>query len=334
MKILVTGATGLLGINLVRRLAAEGHSIRILIRDKSPLEHLQELPLERVVGNILDPASVREAVADCEWVFHLAGLVCLSPFARKATERINIQGTQNVVDACCEAKVARLIHVSSIAAVGYGTLKQPATEDSEWNFADHHNPYNDSKRWGEERVLDAVQDRDLNAVIVNPGYVIGPYDVKPTSGRLLLAIARGRVPAYPMGGIACVSVHEVVNGMIQAANMGRTGHRYILGGENLSYLDLMTKMANAVGATAPRFPMHPLVIKPLGLLGDFLGHFWPRQFGDINSVVFNSTAIHHYVSSAKAVNELAYTETSVDAAIDEAVQWFRQQGSLPESAGR
>lgn len=328
-RIFVTGATGLIGINLVRYLAQRGQRIRILAREKSPLWPFEGLNIEVARGDITDVHSLHQAIEGCDTVFHLAGFVVISPFVRKRAEQINVEGTRNILAACRRGSIKRLIHTSSIATIGYGPRNHPATEDSEWNFKDLHNPYSDTKRHAENLVMQAVASGDLDAVVVNPGYVFGPFDVKPTSGRLIQVIAANRAKIYPRGGINFVGVGDVVAGHIAAWKKGRTGERYILGGENLAYRDLMIMIADRLGIHHPFIPLHPLWTTPIGMLGDILGRFCPKVFSDINSQVFRITEIGHYVSSEKAIRELGYQPHPIGEALDAAIRWLRQHKMLP-----
>ncbi len=324
MKILVTGATGLIGINLVQRLINDGYEVRILIRKSSRSWPLQNLKLEKAYGDITRPETLAAAVKDCEAVFHVAGYVNLSPFVRHHTERINVEGTRNVLAACVSAGVKRLVHTSSIAAIGHGSLEEPATEVSAWNFDWLHSPYTDSKRSGEELVLAATRSGAIDAVIVNPGYVIGAWDIRPTSGRMLLMISRKQVPFYPTGGISVAPVDAVAAGHLQALRQGKTGERYILGGDNITYQKMMSLMAEVAEVPAPRFALDPRWTRPVSKVGDVLGKFWPRSFADFNSNVMALGATHHYVSSEKARAKLNYQPTSARNAIQEAYDWFKE----------
>lgn len=328
MKILVTGSTGLVGVNLVRRLMTEGHQVRILIRAKSNTSPFKGLSLECVTGDIADIKSVKRAADGCEVVFHLAGFVNMSPFVRVQAERVNVKGTENVLAACCETKVRRLVHTSSIAAIGYGSNEKPATEESDWNFADLHSPYCDTKREGERCVLESVRQGRIDAVVVNPGYILGPWDMKPSSGRLMLLIAKYRIPVYPTGGISVVHVEDVVEGHIRALQRGQSGERYILAGENLSYRELMGLMAKQVGVSPPRIPLWSAVATPLGWFGDIMGRVWPRTFDDVNTLGIQIGAIGHYVSFEKARRELGYNPRPAQEAVHDAYRWFREHDYL------
>lgn len=333
LKILVTGATGLLGVNLVKRLVNDNHSVRILTRLKSPVWPFDGLEVERFIGDIVDGRSVRLAAEGCDVVFHAAGFVSFTPFLRHRAYSINVTGTRHVIEACQGARVRRLVHVSSIAAIGYGQNREVVDETVPWNFDTLKDPYHDTKREAELSVISAAQNSDLDAVVVNPGYLLGPWDIKPSSGRLILVAASGWLWIYPTGGISVVHVGDVVEGMIQALRRGRAGERYALSGENITYKELFTKIARMAKVRSPFLPFSKVATLPLGLLGDQLGKMWPKAFSDINTPVLSSGHIHHYISSQKAQDELGYTFRPVSSAISEAYQWFLQHGYIKKHKG-
>ena len=235
MPVFVTGGTGFLGVNLIRSLVQDGHTVRALVRPTSPRVGLESPAIEFIEGDITDLESLRRGIAGCDRAYHLAGWVQVTPWGIEKARRINVGGTRNICQACIEHGVTRLVHTSSIAAVGHGPMNAPATEESDWNFQFLNAPYHTTKHESEQVVKDFV-GRGLDAVMVNPAYVIGPFDIKPTSGEIILKVAKGKLPGYPSrGGIGFVDVREVVSGMRLAMEKGRPGERYILNGENISY---------------------------------------------------------------------------------------------------
>lgn len=328
-RIFVTGATGLIGINLVRRLASIGHQVRILARDKSPLWPFKGLNIEVSHGDITELDSVRSALQGCDTVFHVAGLVDLRPFMRERAEMINVEGTRNVVIACRQARVKRLIHTSSIATIGHGTRANPATEESEWNFKKLNNPYFDTKREAEEIVLEAVKNKQLDAVVVNPSYVFGAYDIKPTSGFLIRQAAYGLNLFYPSGGINVVGVEDVVTGFLAAWQRGRSGERYILGSENLSYRELFNLIADRLDISHPPLPLYPFMTRILATMGYLLKPVAPKLAASINGTFFRISSIGQYVSSTKAIRELGYQPHAIGPALDQAIDWLRHHNMLP-----
>ncbi len=298
------------------------------MRGKSNVSPFDGFSLEKRVGDITDAASVQEAVYGCEVVFHVAGFVNTSPFVSEKSWQVNVEGTENVIAACCENKVRRLVHTSSIVTIGYGSREQPATENSRWNFEFLKAPYYETKRAAEQRVLGATQTKQLDAVIVNPGYILGPWDMKPSSGKLLMMVSKKKIPIYPTGGISVVHVDDVVEGHLRALEKGRTGERYILAGNNLTYRELLTLMAEEAGVSPPRIPFHPLIAKPAGWIGDFFGRFWPRTFNDVNSLGVKIGSTGHYVSSQKAKQELGYQPKTARQAVADSYRWFCEHNYL------
>ena len=247
MPIFVTGGTGFLGLNLVRLLLERGRQVRLLVRPASSRIGLDERAIEFVEGDVTDARSLREALRGCEEVYHVAGWVQVSPWGRSAAWRVNVEGTRNVCAAALAGGVRRVVHTSSIATIGRGTLARPADETTPWNLGAENIPYYASKVAAEEAVLEHV-GRGLDAVIVNPTYLVGPWDVKPSAGRALIYTARRRLRFFPSrGGINYADVRQAATGHLLAMERGRAGERYILGGENLTFEAYVCRIAAAAG---------------------------------------------------------------------------------------
>lgn len=322
MPILVTGGTGLLGVNLVRRLVSDGCAVRVLVRNTSSRVGLDSGNIEFIEGDITDAASVRRAMTGCDEVYHLAGWVQISSWGMRIARRVNVDGTRNVCQAALDVGVRRMLHTSSIAAIGTGTIDTPGTEQTPWNVADHSCPYHITKHKAERVVADYVE-RGLDAVIVNPTWVVGPWDTKPSAGRVIIRVAARRLPFYPRcGGINYVDVRNVAGGQILAMTKGRTGQRYILGGQNLSYLSFLTMVAELAGVPTLRPGPPYALLYPFAAVGSVLGRLWPRLFRDANLSLLRSAFTEHYVSSDKACRELGYEALPVADAVWDAIDWF------------
>lgn len=334
MSVFVTGGTGFLGINLVRLLVSGGQRVRLLVRESSPRLGLDSDLIELVRGDVTDATSVREAMRGCERVYHLAAWVQLSPWGHKVAWRTNVEGTRNVCAAALELGVARVVHASSIATIAAGTLDNPADEQTEWNLQAGNIPYYSTKRESEKVVLAHV-GRGLDAVIVNPTYLVGPWDVKPSAGRFLIHAAKRHIRFYPSrGGVNYADVRDVAAGHLLAMERGRTGERYILGGENLSFRSYLHRVASLTGAPPPRIRMPNALLYPFAAAGSILGRAFPQLFRDLNLAVLHSASLEHYVSSDKACRELSYTVSSIDSAIEDAIRWFVEHGYLKATPGR
>jgi dihydroflavonol-4-reductase len=327
MTTLITGGTGLIGGHLARELHAAGESLRLLVRERSSREALQGVPFEEAKGDVRDLESLRRAMQGVDAVVHAAGSVRLDPFAPEHLRRVNLEGTRHVLTAAREAKVKRLLHLSSTAAVGAGTLDRPADEATSWNLG-HKGPYWQTKRAGEQLVLEAVKKGEIDAVIVNPSYVVGPGDVKPSSGAVLLAIASGLVFAYPDGGTGFVDARDVAKGAILALKKGRSGERYILSSENLTFRQFIEMAAVERGLQPPFLPLPRNLALGAARVGDALGPRFPRVFGYLNSQFVGTLFDLSYVSAEKARRELGFAPRPVREAVRDAYRWFEQTGRL------
>ena len=233
MTTLVTGATGLLGNNVVRLLLDRGESVRALVRESSDPRPLEGLEVETVLGDVCDATSVLRACDGADVVVHSAGFVHVGWSRQDLHRAINVEGARNVAKAASEVG-ARMIHVSSVDALGIGSMRKPADEGTPLA-----KPvpcvYVITKREAEQVVLEAVK-RGLDGVIVNPGFMLGPWDWKPSSGRMLLEVAKGRALFAPRGRFSVCDVRDVAAGILAAMERAQTGRRYIMAGDSITYL--------------------------------------------------------------------------------------------------
>jgi dihydroflavonol-4-reductase len=271
---------------------------------------------------VRDPPSLARACAGVEWVINCAAVVRVGRRRYAYHKAVNERGAGNVALA---AKVAgaRLVHVSTVDALGYGTRDHPADElrppDKEvWV------PYVVTKRQGDRRIL-AELDSGLDAVIVHPAYILGPWDWKPSSGRILLQIARGRALAAPPGGNDFCHVEDVAAGVLAAAEKGVIGERYILGGEALSYREAFELFARVTGGRPPRFDASARLVKLAGLAGDVVGLVRRRE-PDVNSATALLSCLPHHFTDRKARERLGYTSRPAEEAARDAWAWLRAHG--------
>jgi dihydroflavonol-4-reductase len=319
---LVTGATGLVGNNVVRRLLADGGRVRVLTRPGVDERVFAGLDVERAAGDIRDPAAVASAIDGASCVVHAAGYVQIGRRALETHRAINVEGTRNVAAAARAAGV-RLVHVSSCDALGVRSLVEPADEetlpDGRVNV-----PYAISKREAETVVLDLVRE-GLSAVIVNPGFMLGPWDWKPSSGRMLLEVARGRALFAPRGHFSVCDVRDVADGIVAAIEQGQDGSRYILAGTTMSYLEAWRLFADVAGVRRPLMAAGPLMLLAAGYTGDLVGRFTGRE-PDVNSGAIALARLPKHYSSARAEKQLAYRIRPPRESAEAAWAWFREHG--------
>ena len=321
MRVLVTGATGLVGNNVVRQLLERGDDVRVLVRDPSD-RALASLPIDVRQGGIEDRDAVVRACEGVEAVVHAAGSVHIGWTGYDAQHTANVKGTQIVAESARSAN-ARLVHVSSVNALGLGTVDSPANEEGPLTGGIPCG-YVLTKQEAERVVLTEVQ-AGLQAVIVNPGFMLGPWDWKPSSGKMLLGVAKRYTPAAPSGGCSVCDVRDVAAAILTALRSGRSGQRYILAGENLTYLELWARFRRATGGAPPVIRMGPLVRWIAGAWGDLQAKLSGRE-SDVNSAAIRMSSQFHYYSSQRAMKELGYQSRPLDESIRDAWAWFQERG--------
>jgi dihydroflavonol-4-reductase len=325
---LVTGATGFVGSAVARALAARGHSLRLLVRRGSDRRNIADLTAELAEGDLTDPASLARAVAGCRYVVHVAADYRIWVPNPAEMMRANVDGSTALLLAAQAAGVERIVHCSSVAALGLTGTDSPADETTPVHEEALVGTYKRSKYRAEQAVLALVRERGVPAVIVNPSMPVGPRDIKPTpTGRLIRDAAAGRIPAFVDTGMNVVHVDDVALGHVLALERGRIGERYILGGENLTLRALLALVAEAAGRKPPTIglPRAPLI--PLAYLWEQVGKLTGHE-PMLTVDALRMARKKMWFSSAKAQAELGYAPRPVHLAIADALAWFRQAGML------
>jgi dihydroflavonol-4-reductase len=325
---LVTGATGFVGSAVARALVARGHSVRVLVRRAADRRNVTGLPVEVVAGDLTDAESLGRAVAGCRYLFHVAADYRLWVPDPQRMMRINVEGTRAAMEAALAAGVERVVHTSSVAALGLTADGTPADETTPLAEDAIVGPYKRSKYLAEQAVLTMVRDRGLPAVIVNPSTPIGPRDIKPTpTGRMIADAASGRLPAYLDTGLNVVHVDDVAEGHMLAFEHGRIGEKYILGGEDFSLAALLGLVAELAGRQPPRVRLTETVLWPVALASEGLA-----RIAGIEPLVtrdhLRMARKKMFFSSAKARTELGYVARPAREAVADAIAWFREQGMV------
>jgi len=325
VKILVSGATGFLGPHLFRRLVDDGHDVTAFHRATSDTSVLAGIPVRRRIGDITDPAALAQAIRGQEAVVHAAAAP--SSGAAGLLYQVNIEGTRNVVEACRRQRVARLLHVSSTAAVGIPEdPARPADEQFCFNLEDSPLPYHISKHRAEEVVMRGVAEGQ-DAVIVNPCGIFGPLGSRYRGGEALERVRRKRIVHYYCGGVCVVHVADVVDGIVAALERGGSGERYILGGENLSFREMAEKTAAVAGLRRVFVPAPPIVTGLAALLGEAWGRLQRRRPWVSHADHYYANRFHFY-DSAKARRTLGFCPRGFDAILQD---WVRSLARFDES---
>ena len=325
---LLTGATGFVGSAVARALASRGHRLRLLVRKGSDRRNLDGLDAELVEGDLARPATLASAVAGCRFVVHVAADYRIWVPDPAAMLAVNVAGTEALMRAAAAAGVERVVYTSSVATLGLRADGAPADEETAVEEAALIGAYKRSKYRAEQAVLALVAREGLPAVIVNPAAPVGPRDIKPTpTGRMIRDAAAGRMPAYVDTGLNIVHVDDVAEGHVLALERGQIGRRYILGGENLSLGALLGMVALAAGRRPPRIRLPIAPLWPVALAAEGLA----RLTGITPMLTRDHLAMARktmFFSSARAIAELGYAPRPAQAAIADALAWFRANGML------
>jgi len=325
MRALVTGGTGFIGSSIVRALLRAGYEVRVLIRNGSDTRNLDGLEIERVIGDITDPMSLARAMRGCTHVFHAAALYSFWVTIPGLIERVNVQGTRNVLRAALEAGIERVVYTSSVAALAVPEDGTPVDELTPIDPGKIIGAYKRSKYAAEQVALEYVA-KGLPVIIVNPSFPVGPRDIKPTpTGQTIVDFLNHRLPAYVDTGMNVVDVDDVARGHVLAAEKGRIGERYILGGKNMTMGELLALLSKITGIRAPRMrmPYQPL------LALSYLNAGWCRMTKTTPRMTPDTIRMsrhYMYYNPAKAIDELGLPQTEPQVALAKAVDWYVENG--------
>lgn len=335
MTALVTGGTGFVGAAIVRRLLAEGLSVRALVRPGSDARNLDGLDVERAVGDLTDPASLERAAAGCETLYHVAADYRLWVRDPGAMNRVNIEGTRNMLLAAARAGCERMVYTSSVATLGLRSDGTPADEDDPSDLADMCGAYKRSKFLAEREVDRLVAEHGIPVVIVNPSTPVGPRDLRPTpTGRMVRDAITGRMPAYVDTGLNIVHVDDVAKGHLLAMRHGGIGERYILGGENLYLHDILTRLAGMSGQRPPRVRLPHGLVLPLAWISEFCARLTGNEDPRLTVTGVRLARKLMFFSSQRARRELGYAPGPTDNALRDAVEWFDRNAARPRHRAR
>ncbi|HID90245.1 MAG TPA: NAD-dependent epimerase/dehydratase family protein [Anaerolineae bacterium] len=330
MRVFVTGGTGFVGGAVVRRLVEAGHQVRALVRPTSDLRQLEGLDVEQVVGDLSDEETLRRGIAGCDWVFHVAALYAYWGYPWETFYEVNVEGTRRVLRIAREEGVKRIVHTSSIATLGVNKDRTPANEDTPVALEDKIGHYKRSKFLAEQVALEFAQE-GTPVVIVNPAAPVGVGDYKPTpTGQMILDFLHGKMFGYVDMGMNIVDVEDVAEGHLLAAEKGRVGEKYILGGENLTLKEVLDILAEVSG----RPPVQLRIPHWVALLWSYVDVTWarlnPRHIPSATPEKVKVSRQPEYYDSSKAMRELGYRPRPAREALRKAVEWYRTHGYAPE----
>ncbi len=324
---LVTGATGFVGAAVARRLLAAGHRVRTLARPNADLSNLQNLDVEQATGDLIDHASLRDAVRGCDYIFHVAADYRLWVPDPAHMHAVNVEGTEALMHAALEEGIKRIVYTSTVATIGLHPDGSPGDETTAFNPKDLIGAYKQTKYAAEQRVKELFTSHQLPVVIVHPSTPVGPGDIKPTpTGRLIVEAARGKVPAFVDTGLNVVHVNDVADGHLLALEHGRCGRRYILGSENLSLRQVLTQLAELLNRKPPAVRLPPNLVLPLAYISEALANLITHREPLMTVTGVKLSRKPMFFSSQRAIDELGYRPRPAVDALRDALDWYRQHG--------
>jgi len=321
-QVFVTGADGMLGSSICRELITQGYKVKAMCLKGRITNTIQELPVEIVTGDILDKKFLLNEIAGSDYVIHIAALLSVWPRRSELTKKVNIIGTQNVVEVVKELKIGRMVHVGSASSFGHGEKTTPGNENSPFIGAKYGMDYLDSKHDAQIMLLEEFKKNGFPVIVINPTFMIGPFDFGPSSGQMLLAICKGKLKWYNQGGKNFACSFDVAKATVNALTMGRIGECYIAGGENLSYKEFCIKSYKSINKKFNMKPVSNPILLSIGLISSVIA----RLTGKKPKLSFGMTLLakeNQYFSSNKAVTELNMPQTPIEEGINQSIEWFK-----------
>jgi dihydroflavonol-4-reductase len=322
MKVLVTGANGLLGSHIVHELIRRKYSVRVIVRPASNHSALKGLQIEKYIGQVTIRKDVDKAVKGCDFVIHAAALAVHKPTKLEAFRKVNIDSTHYITEACEKNRVNRLVYVSTANCFVNGPKSNPGTEKGHFPDWMKNSGYAYSKFLAQQMVLEKVQNNKLDAVVVNPTFIIGK-DVKPEGGKIFSFILNRRIIFHPPGGKNFVDAGAAAAATINAMEKGKTGECYLIAGENLSYREFFKMVLKYTGQHSLLIPVPCIFLKLAGIIGDFKERVLnkPVQLTYVNARML---CLNNYYTPAKAIREIDLSLVPAQEAIISTLKWFEQ----------
>ncbi len=329
MRTFVTGGAGFIGGAVVKRLLEAGHEVRSLVRPGEDTRQFAGLPVEQVQGDLLDRESLRRGMEGCGWVFHVAALYSYWGYTWDDFHETNVEGTRRVLEVARQEGVERVVYTSSVAVLGAANNGTPATEDTPSTLDDRIGPYQRSKFLAEEVARDFAR-QGLAVVIVNPSMPVGVGDHKPTpSGQIIVDFLHGRIFAYVDSGLNVIDVEHVAAGHLLAAERGRAGQRYILGGENLTFKQILDLLAEVSGRPRVEHRIPHWIAQGWSYIDVALARLNPRRTPAATPDKVRLSRRYEFFDPGKAVRELGLPQAPARLALQKSVEWYRANGYAP-----
>lgn len=324
-KVLVTGADGMLGNNIVRELIRRGHKVTCFIEKSHNGETLQGLPVEIVKGDICRKEDLQPIFGKVDYVVHTAGVTAMWPARSPLSWQINFEAVKLLVRLSTENGIRRFIHIGTATSFGHGPMHQPGNESSPYSNYVFKLDYQDTKYRAQEYLLECHRKQGFPVIILNPTFMIGKYDNGHSSNKMVLYIYKGKVPGYSPGGKNYVHVRDVASAAANSLHLGRLGECYITGGKNLSYKESFHMIARTLGVKPPSLKLPRFMSVSFGAFQSAYAAI-SRRPPPVSYRMARIGCESCYYSPAKAISELNMPQTPLEEGVLESIEWFRERG--------
>lgn len=325
MRILVTGANGLLGHNVVSELLKRNYDVRILVRNIRSI-HFDLMSVELVEGSFTNVETLKMAITGCDAIVHIAALTDTNLLDYSDYRKTNVEASEQLIHIANDMKINKLVYISSTNTIGYGNENSLADENTPFQFPFTDSFYAQSKVEAENLFMEASLLPNRHVLIIHPSFLIGAYDTKPSSGKLLLMAYKKPVMFVPKGGKNFVAVNDVASVICNALTEGKNGEHYLATGVNLTFRNFYKLQSQLGNYNQFIIEIPDFLLKVIGKIGDLM-----RKFGiktDICSMNLRQLIIREHYTNSKAISELSMPQTELSRAISEALNWFNEKGMI------
>jgi dihydroflavonol-4-reductase len=324
-KVIVTGADGMLGNNIVRELLDRGHSVSCFIEEGHSGNTLKHLPVNITRGNICNESDLLPLFRDNDYVIHTAGVTAMWPARSSLLWKVNYDAVKLMVKLSRQHNITRFVHIGTATSFGHGSIENPGTEESPYSNHVFKLDYQDTKYRAQEYLLKESRENGFPVVILNPTFMLGKYDNGNSSNKMILYMYKGKVPGYSPGGKNYVHVRDVAHAAVNALTLGREGECYITGGVNLSYRDSFRLIAETLNVKPPRLKMPRMVSIAFGVIQS-IGSAVTSRPPAVSYRMARIGCEECYYSPQKAIRELQMPQTPIEQGILDSIEWFRERG--------
>lgn len=326
-KVFVTGADGMLGSSICRELIWQGYAVKGMILPNRNLNVLSNLDIEIDKGNILDKDFLQKEMSTCDFVIHLAASTTVWPRRSKMIVSVNFEGTKNVMEVAEKLKMKRMVHIGTASSFGHGTKEKPGNESASFVFGKYGLDYIDSKYLSQKMLLEKYSKDGFPIIIINPTYMIGPFDSGPSSGKMIINLLKDKIPGYTDGGRNFICTTDVAKAAVNALKLGRLGECYILGNENLEYKEFFKKVCAVRNKKFNLIKVPGFLVLCIGFYNSVVARLIHKP-PILSYTMFRIARAGQYYSSEKAQKELNLPQTPIEIGIEQCVDWFESNGYL------